>query len=350
MKGYKKSTYLLLLICILLFSREAEGTNNITPMNTLKVGFLLSGPINDKGWNYVQNKGRLYLESKLGKEVSTSYVESVPESGQAERITEKLIASGCKLIFATSYGYLEPILRVAARHPDVIFMQVGRGMNLTKNVGEYIDKPYEPMYVVGMVTGRMTKVNKIGFIAPHPIPPVIQIINAFELGAKSVNPKTKVEVVWANTWVDPIVESEAARGLIESGVDVLFCCQGTPLTIVKLAEDKHVFVAATFSNAINLAPTYWLTGGVLDWGNFYVEVAQSVINHTWRSKQFNCDMASGVTCLGSFGPQVPLSVRKEAELLKNHIITNKFNIFAGPIIDREGKTRVKRVFYLQQNG
>ncbi len=342
MKHLKKCAYLLLVTCVLLLSKIAEATNNITPMNTLKVGFILSGPITDKGWNEAQNKGRLYLESKLGKEVSTSYFESVPESGQAERIAEKLIANGCKLIFATSYGYLDPVLRVAARHPDVTFMQVGRGLNLTKNVGGYIDKPYQPMYVVGMVAGRMTKVNKIGFIAPHPIPPIIQIINAFELGARSVNPKARLKLVWTNTWADPLVESEATRGLIESGVDVLFCCQGNPLTIVKLAEDKHVFAASTFSDASNLAYKYWITGGVLDWGAFYVEVVKSVMNHSWKSEQINCDMASGVTGLSSFGPQVPVSVRKEAESVERKISAKNFVVFSGPVVDRDGKIRLEK--------
>ncbi len=332
--------YCSVLICLLLLSAQViAATNNARP---LKVGFILSGPVNDAGWNEAQNKGRLYLESKLGHKAEATCIENVPENGQAERTVEKLIANGYKLIFTTSWGYLDPILRVAARHPDVTFMQVGQGTRLAKNVGSYIDKPYQPMYVVGMVAARMTKTNKLGIVVPHPIPPIIQIINAFELGAKSVNPKATLQMVWTNTWVDPIIESEATRGLIELGADVLFCCQGNPLTIVKLAENKHVLSAATFSDAKHLAPNYWLTGGVLDWGKFYVEVSESVMNNTWKSKQTNCDMASGVTGLGSFGPQVPLAVRKEAFALRDKIISNKLVIFQGPIVDREGKTQLPK--------
>ncbi len=237
------------------------------------------------------------------------------------------------------------MLRVAARHPDVTFMQVGRGITLAKNVGEYIDRPYQPAYIIGMVAARMTKTNIIGFIAAHPIPPILQIINALELGARSVNPKANVKVVWTNTWADAIVESEAARGLIESGADVLFCCQSNPLTIVKVAEDKHVFAISMFSEARQLAPKYWLTGGVLNWGPFYVDIAKSVMNHTWKSKQTNCDMASGVTGLASFGPKIPLPVREEAKTLCDKIVAKKLIIFAGPVVDREGKLKLPKGQY-----
>jgi len=266
-------------------------------------------------------------------------IENVPENGQVERVAEKLIANGCKLIFATSYGYLEPILRVAQRHPDVVFMQVGR-FSGTKNVGAFFDRPLEPMYIAGVVAGHMTKTNELGFIAAHPVPEVLQTINAFALGARSVNPKTSVKVIWSNTWADPIVESEAARGLIETGADVLNFVQSNPLTIVKLAENKHTFVIFMFGDAHEFAPKYWLVGGAMDWGSFYTKIAKSVINHTWHSEQFNCDMSSGVTTLTPFGPQVPMTVRKEATDLSNKIASKKFVVFKGPIVDRDGKVRL----------
>src|SRR3990167_7091629 len=169
---------------------------------------------------------------------------------------EKLIAQGNRLIFSTSYGYLEPAERVARRHPDVIFMQTWRPSRL-KNVGCYITYQYEPFYAVGVVAGKMTKKNSIGFVCAHPVPILLQDINAFTLGARSVNPKAKVHVVWTNSWSDPPTEAEAAKGLIDSGVDVLGCVLDSPLTVAKTAEQNHIMFVGSQADLQKIAPNSW---------------------------------------------------------------------------------------------
>jgi basic membrane lipoprotein Med (substrate-binding protein (PBP1-ABC) superfamily) len=175
----------------------------------LKIGFVCVGPVNDYGWNQAHNQARLYLEKQLPGQVQTTLAEKISEGSEAERVMERMIAQGNRLIFSTSYGYMEPMLRVAARHPDIIFMQMNR-LQTTKNVGTYSQMQYQPMYLAGMVAGHMTKTNKLGFVSAHPVPPMVQSINSFTLGARSVNPKAQTRVVWTNSWSDQMLEAEAA--------------------------------------------------------------------------------------------------------------------------------------------
>ena len=207
---------ILSVISIIIYSTATPAAvDNTQP---LKIGFITVGPVTDWGYNYAHDQGRKFIEKSMAGQVQTAIVEKIPENADVERVMEKMVASGTKLIFATSYGYLESILRVAARHPDVIFESCGRDIpDGIKNVGSYFAKQYEPVYVAGVVAGRMTKTNKLGFIAAHPIPQTLQNINAFTLGARSVNPKVSTRVVWTNSWSDPAVEVEATKGLIESG-------------------------------------------------------------------------------------------------------------------------------------
>lgn len=305
----------------------------------LKVGFLFVGPISDFGWNYAQNEGRLEVEKQLGGKVKTIFAENVPESAGAERVMERMIAQGCKLIFATSYGYLEPVLRVASRHSDVKFMQLSR-FDRRSNIGTYFYLHYQGSYINGVIAGRMTKVNKIGFVAAHPVPPLLQSINAFTLGVRSVNPKAKVHVVWTNQWVDSSVEAEAAKGLIDSGVDVLAFDQSAPVTIVKTAESNKTPVVGCYTDDQKFAPKYWLTGVSFNWGPFYAQTAKSVLDGTWKSGLNICDLAHGEVKLSSFGPLVTEPVRKEALAVKQKIESGAFTVFAGPLKDREGKERV----------
>jgi basic membrane protein A and related proteins len=304
----------------------------------LKVGFIMVGPIADQGWNYAQEQGRLYLESMLHGRVETTMAERVPESAEVERVMEKMIAQGNRLIFATAYGYLEPAQRVAARHPEVIIMQCGRSNPVpAKNIGTYFINHYELAYVVGMVAGRITKKNEIGYVAAHPVPIILVSLNAFTLGVRSVNPKAKVHVIWTNTWSDPPTEAEAAKGLVDRGVDVLGSLESSTATVVQTAEKNHVYSVGDTADLHYLAPTGWLTGQQFDWGPLYVRIARSVIDHTWKADDKRYGVKDGVIKLSSFGRAVPDAVQKEAMQLVQKIGQRKLAIFCGPIKDRDGK-------------
>ena len=185
-----------------------------------KVGFICVGSLSDLGWNCAHEQGRLYLEKQSHGSIKTTVAENIPENAEAERVLEKLIAQGNKIIFSTAYGYMESTAKVAHRHPDVTFMQMSRFEKLP-NLGCYQQVQYQPLYVAGVVAGRMTKSNKLGFIASHPIPNLMQEINAFALGGRSANPKAQTYVVWINKWSDLPVESEAVKSLGEQGIDVI---------------------------------------------------------------------------------------------------------------------------------
>ncbi len=327
------------LFSLLLISIQVNASTEPS-IKPLKVGFLCVGPISDWGWNYTEEQGRQYLEKAMKGKVETVFAESVYESAESERVMEKMIAQGCKLIFAASYGYLEPVLRVSARHPDVTFMQLSRFAD-NKHIGTYFGLHCEAFYLAGVAAGKMTKTNKLGFVASHPVPSILQAINAYALGVHSVNAKAKINVVWTNTWIDPVLETEAAKGLIDTGVDVLAFEQSDSKPVVTAAESKGVKVAGCYADAHQFAPKQWLTGPNLNWGPFYEKICQSVIDHTWTNKVHICDIASGGVELAPFGPSVPEPVRKEVLGLKEKIKAGKLIVFAGPITDSTGKLRLK---------
>jgi basic membrane protein A and related proteins len=315
------------------------GTSAADEQSPLKVGFLCVGSVNDNGWNFAHNRGRLNLERSLGKKVQTTIAEKIPESAEAERVMEKMIAQGDKLIFSTSYGYLEPATRVAARHPDVTFMQVNRFAQ-EKNLGTYFSWQYQPMYVAGVVAGRMTKTNKLGFIAAHPVPALLQSINAFTMGARSVNPKVSTRVIFINSWSDPVLEIEAMKTLKNTGVDVLAHAQDSQNAIMSNAPAVGMKVVGYYTDSHQLAPKNWLTGACLDWGPLYTKIAQAVIEKTWTPAPYKSGMEGGYIKLSSFGESVPEEVRREAEAVKNKIATGKLIVYKGPLKDREGKVRL----------
>jgi basic membrane lipoprotein Med (substrate-binding protein (PBP1-ABC) superfamily) len=327
----------LVLLLLLASSLTVRAESNIA--KPLKIGFLFVGPISDWGWSYAQNEGRLFVDSALRGKVESTSAENVPEGADAERVMEKMIAQGAKLIFATSYAYLEPVLRVAARHPDVKFMQLSR-FETRPNLGTYFYLQFQPMYVAGVVAGRMTKTNKIGFVGSHPIPPIVQTINAFALGVQSVNPKARVKVVWTNTWVDPALESEAAKGLFDGGIDVLGFDLSNPVAIVKTAESHRTYVVGCYTDVHQFAPKYWLTGASFNWGPYYTKVAQSVLDNNWKNGLTICGAENGSVKLSSFGPAVPQAVQQEATKVMEKIRSGKFTVFQGPVKDTDGKIRL----------
>jgi basic membrane protein A and related proteins len=329
---------ILVLFALAVIIEPANVLASASDKAPLKVGFITVGPVTDWGYNYAHDQGRKYMETATPKQVETSIVEKIPESAEVERVMEKMIANGTRLIFPTSYGYLEPTLRVASRHPDVIFESAGRTVSPgVKNVGTYFAKQYEPMYVAGVVAGRMTKKNELGFVAAHPVPQVLQNINAFTLGVRSVNPKAKVHVIWTNSWSDAPTEAEASKGLIESGVDVLTMHLDSPITVVQTAEKYGIMSVGYHADLKKFAPKGWLTGEMWNWGPLYVKIAESVRNGTWKSANDRYGMKEGYAKLSSFGPSVPAKVQAEALATKRKIENGDYLVFQGPLKDRDGK-------------
>jgi basic membrane protein A and related proteins len=332
----------LLTFCFISFlALQSQVTARSQPsFKPLKVGFLCVGPVSDWGWNHSEEQGRLYLEKVMKGKVETVFAESVYESAESERVMEKMIAQGCKLIFAQSYGYLESVLRVSIRHPDVTFMQLSRFADNKKNIGTYFGLHGEGFYLAGVAAGRMTKSNKLGFVGSHPVPSTLWAINSYALGVHSVNLKAKIKVVWTETWIDPVLEVEAAKGLIDTGIDCLAFDQSDSLPIVKAAESNGIKVSGCYADVHQFAPKQWLTGPNLNWGPFYIKTCQSVIDHTWTNKVNICDIASGGIELAPFGPSVPETIQREVLQLKEKIKAGRLAVFEGPLKDSTGKLQL----------
>ncbi|MGE5575798.1 MAG: BMP family ABC transporter substrate-binding protein [Syntrophothermus sp.] len=306
----------------------------------LKVAFIYVGPVGDAGWTYAHDLGRKYLEKQLPY-VETTFVESVPEGADSERVLTELAQKGNKVIFATSFGYMDAVINVAKKFPNVVFEHCS-GYKTAANVGTYFGRIEEPRYLSGMVAGKMTKKNLIGYVAAHPIPEVIRGINAFTLGVLAVNPRAKVKVVWTNTWYDPASEKEAAKSLLDVGADVIAQHQDTPAP-QQAAQEKGAFGIGYNSDMSGFAPKAVLTAPVWDWGPFYVDVVKRVKEGTWKSSQFWGSMAEKTVGLAPMGSMVPEDVKALVKKKQDQIMAGKFtifDIFQGPLKDQKGEIRV----------
>jgi simple sugar transport system substrate-binding protein len=309
-----------------------------TAAEPLKVGFVYVSPIGDAGWTYQHELGRQALEAALGDKVKTSYVESVPEGADAERVIREFAASGHKLVFTTSFGYMNPTIKVAKRFPKATF-EHATGYKRAKNVGTYLARFYEGRYLTGIVAGKMTKSNTVGYVAAFPIPEVVRGINAFTIGLRSVNPKAEVRVIWVSSWYDPGKEREAAETLIAQGADVV--TQHTDSTApVQAAEDKGVYAIGYHSDMSKYGPKAHLTAATHHWGGHYVAAAKAVMNGTWKSGDLWGGIKEGMIKLAPFGPAVPQEVRALAEAKATEIAAGKLHPFQGPVKDQSGKVRV----------
>lgn len=304
----------------------------------MKVAFVYVGPVGDAGWSWEHDQGRKYLEQKLPW-VETSYMENVPEGADVERVLTELAEKGNKIIFATSFGYMDYVINVAKKYPNVIFMHCS-GYKTADNVGTYFGAMEEARYLSGMVAGKMTKKNVLGFVAAHPIPEVVRGINAFTLGARSVNPNVKVKVVWTNTWYDPAAEKQAALSLLDSGCDVIAQHQDTPGP-QQAAQEKGAYGIGYDSDMSQFAPNATLTSPIWNWGPYYVKTVEAVKNGTWKPDQYYGTLKDGIIGLSPFNKMVPQDVRDLVEKKKQEIIDDKFFVFQGPIKDQSGKVRVQ---------
>ncbi len=304
----------------------------------LKVGFVYVSPIGDAGWTYQHDQGRKALEKALGDKVVTKFVESVPEGADAERVIREFASSGHKLIFTTSFGYMNPTLKVAPQFPNVIFMHA-TGYKQAKNVGIYNARFYEGRYLTGVVAGKMTKTNVAGYVAAFPIPEVLQGINAFMRGMRSVNPKAELKVIWVNSWFDPGREREATLTLISQGADVV--THHTDSTaVVQAAEEKGVWSVGYHSDMSKYGPKTQLTATTHHWGNFYVKMAQEVIAGTWKPTNVWGGIKEGMISLAPINAAVPQEVKAQVAKIEKDIAAGKFHPFAGPVKDQDGNVRV----------
>ncbi|MDN5326006.1 MAG: basic rane protein [Moorella sp. (in: firmicutes)] len=304
----------------------------------MKVAFVYVGPVGDAGWSWAHDQGRKYLVEKLPW-VEATYMENVPEGADAERVLTELAEQGNKIIFATSFGYMDYVINVAKKYPNVIFMHCS-GYKTAENVGTYFGAMEEARYLSGMVAGKMTKKNVLGFVAAHPIPEVIRGINAFTLGARSVNPNVKVKVVWTNTWYDPAAEKQAALSLLDAGADIIAQHQDTPGP-QQAAQERGAYGIGYDSDMSQFAPNATLTSPVWNWGPYYVKTVEAVKNGTWKPEQYYGTMKDGIVDLAPFNKMVPQDVRDLVEKKKQEIIDGKFFVFQGPIKDQSGKIRVQ---------
>ncbi|MEK3875865.1 BMP family ABC transporter substrate-binding protein [Paenibacillus sp. FSL M7-0420] len=300
------------------------------------VAFVYIGPPGDGGYTYQHDQGRLYMEKELG--IKADFVENVPESADAERIITEL-AQNHDIVFTTSFGYMDFTLNVAGKFPNVKFMHAS-GYKTAENMGTYFGKNYQASYLSGIAAGKMTKKNHLGYVGAFPISEVIYNLNAFTLGAQSVNPAVKVDVVWTNTWYDPATERQAAISLLDKGADVLLAYQDSPATLQAAAE-RGAFAGGNDSDMSKYAPDNYLTNPVWNWGPYYVKAVQSVMDGTWKSEQYSGDMADGMVELAPFGNKVPEDVKKLVEDAKAKIISGGLEVFTGPISDNKGNVTVK---------
>ena len=305
----------------------------------LKVGFVYVGPIGDHGWTYRHDQGRMAVEQALGDRVKTTYVESVKEGADAERVIQQLAASGHGLIFTTSFGFMNPTVKVAKRNSKVRF-EHATGYKRGKNVSTYMARFYEGRYVSGVIAGKMTKSNTVGYVASFPIPEVVRGINAFLLGARSVNPDITIKVVWVNSWYDPGKEGDAAKAMIDQGADIISQHTDSPAPL-QVAENRSVMGFGQASDMIGFAPKAQLTAIVDDWNGYYVARAKAVLDGSWKSGDTWGGFKDGMVQMAPF-TNMPEEVAKLAQKTVDGIASGTLHPFQGPIRNQQGEMKIKK--------
>ncbi|MCH8618104.1 BMP family ABC transporter substrate-binding protein [Undibacterium sp. TS12] len=302
----------------------------------LKVGFIYVGPVGDAGWTFAHDAGRKAVEAKFGDKVKTSFVENVPESAaDAERVIRDLATQGNKVIFGTTFGYMEAMLKVAKDFPDVKF-EHATGYKTAENLAQYDVRTYEGAYLAGVAAGKMSKSGKLGVVASIPIPEVLRNINSFTLGARSINPKATTKVVWVNKWFDPGKEREAATTLIGQGVDVLM--QNTDsAAVVQTAEEKGVYAFGWDSDMSKFGAKAHLAASVIDWGVYYTKRVDEALNKTWKSDTTWWGLKENMIDLKAFNASLSDEVKKLIADKRQGVIDGTAPIWKGPIKDNTGK-------------
>ena len=303
----------------------------------LKVGFIYIGPPGDHGWTYQHDVGRKAIDARLGDQVETVFVENVPEGPDAERTITRLARQGAGLIFTTSFGYMDPTLNVAAKFPDVKF-EHATGYKRSDNVSTYAARFYEGRYVIGQIAAQVSKTGVAGYIGSFPIPEVVRGINAFLLGAQTINPDFKLKVVWVNSWFDPGREADAAKVLISQGADII--TQHTDSTAaVQVAQEQGVNAFGQASDMAAFAPDALLTSIIDNWDDYYVDRTQAVLDGTWESMDTFGGMDSNMVNMGPF-INMSEDVKAMAQATTAAITSGELHPFAGPVYKQDGSIGV----------
>ena len=301
----------------------------------LKIAFAYVGPVGDGGWTFAHDNGRKAVEKEFGSKVVTSFVEKVPESADAERVIRDMVGQGNKLIFGTTFGYMEPMLKVANDHKDVKF-EHATGYKTADNMRTYDSRTYEGAYMAGVIAGAMTKTNTLGVVGSIPIPEVVRNINSFTLGAQSVNPKVKTKVVWVGDWFNPPKETEAATALINGGADVLM--QNTDSSaVLQTAEKMGKRAFGWDSDMTAYGPKAHLGSAVINWGPYYVKAVRDALDNKWTTGQTWWGVKEGAIDMVSIAADVPEDTKKKIETIKAGLKDGSFQIWKGPIADNTGK-------------
>ncbi len=306
----------------------------------LKIAFAYVGPVGDGGWTFAHDNARKAVEKEYGDRVVTSFVENVPEAADAERVFRDMVSQGNKLIFGTTFGYMEPMLKVAPEAKDVKF-EHATGYKTAENMRTYDSRTYEGAYMAGVIAGAMTKTNTLGIVGSVPIPEVVRNINSFTLGAQSVNPKVKTKVVWVNKWFDPPKETEAAQSLINGGADVLF--QNTDSSaVLKTAAKAGKMAFGWDSDMSAYAPEAHLASAIINWAPYYIKATGDALEGKWATGSVWWGVKEGAIDIVSISDKVPADIKAKVETIKAGLKDGSFVIWKGPILGHDGKELVKK--------
>lgn len=302
----------------------------------LKIAFAYVGPVGDGGWTFAHDNARKALEKEFGDKIATSFVEKVPESADAERVMRDMVAQGNKVIFGTTFGYMDPMLKVAADHKDVKF-EHATGYKNADNMRVYDSRTYEGAYMAGVIAGKMTKSNVLGVVGSVPIPEVVRNINSFTLGAQSVNPKVKTKVVWVGDWFNMPKETEAATALINGGADVLM--QNTDSSaVLQTAEKMGKRAFGWDSDMSAYGPKAHLGSAIINWTPYYIKAVRDVLENKWATGDKTWwGHKEGAIDMVSIAADVPDDVKKKVDEVKAGLKDGSFSIWKGPIADNTGK-------------
>ncbi|MGQ0569622.1 MAG: BMP family ABC transporter substrate-binding protein [Armatimonadota bacterium] len=326
------------LVAVLVLSLLAVPTGQIAAQGKPKVAFIYVGPVGDAGWTFQHDQARKYLAQTLGAE--TKFVENVPQTAEVARVLEQFYQQGYKIIFATAFGYQNFAVDVAKKHPDLHIIGIGPAVvGLPPNMKLIYGRVWDGRYLTGIVAGKMTKTNTVGFVAAHPITTVVAGVNAFALGVWSVNRNAKVKVVWTNTWYDPPKEKSAAKALLDAGADVVGQHQDTPSALQAAGEAKKYGVGSE-SNMQGFAPEAYLTGTIWDWREVDAAIVRGILNKQFKSEDYYGGLTDKMVSLGPMSAKVPSDVVALVEQRKQGIMDGSFRVFKGPLADQSGKARV----------
>ena len=306
----------------------------------LHIAFAYVGPVGDGGWTFAHDNGRKAIEAEFGDKVVTTFVEKVPEAADAERVFRDMVGQKNTLIFGTTFGYMEPMLKVAADNPKVRF-EHATGYKTAENMRTYDSRTYEGAYMAGIIAGGMTKTNVLGVVGSIPIPEVVRNINAFTMGAQTVNPKIKTRVVWVNEWYAPPKETEAAQSLLNAGADVLF--QNTDSSaVLQTAEKAGKLAFGWDSDMTAYGPKAHLASAIINWGPYYLKATRDALDGKWATGKSWWGVKEGAIDIVSISDKVPADLKDRVAKVKAGLKDGTFNVWTGPLVDNAGKERLAK--------